>query len=76
MQHNKRPFKAAEIANGMPLTRIHIILAMVEIPPPLYCTSLPNGKKAREANLKHCMPMGIPIIVIHHKTPQKNQLKP
>ena len=32
--------------------------------------------KAREANLKHCLPIGKPIIVIHHITPEKNQQIP
>ena len=33
-------------------------------------------EKAREANLKHCLPIGKPIIVIHHITPEKNQQIP
>ena len=36
-----------------------------------YTISFPNGQNARVANLKHCRPTGIPIIVIHHMHPAK-----
>jgi len=31
---------------------------------------------AKLANLKHCKPYGIPIIVIHHKIPESSQPRP
>lgn len=64
------------MASGIPLIISHTILARMDIVPPPYSTSFPNGKKAREANLKHCLPIGKPIIVIHHITPEKNQQIP
>ena len=36
----------------------------------------PNGQNDRLANLKHCFPYGIPIMVMHHSTPEKIQDKP
>ena len=32
-------------------------------------TSLPNGQKMSDENLKHCIPAGIAIIVQQHITP-------
>ena len=72
VQHSNIPFTAAHIASGMPLMIIQIIFAINDGAPPPYCTSLPNGANAKDANLKHCTPMGIPIIVAHHKSPIKN----
>lgn len=36
-----------------------------------YTTSLPNGQNASVANLKHCIPTGIPTMVIHQIHPAK-----
>ena len=41
-----------------------------------YTISFPNGQNAKAANLKHYRPTGIPIIVIHHMHPAKNQARP
>ena len=41
-----------------------------------YTISFPNGQNAKFANLKHCRPTGIPIIVIHHMQPAKTQASP
>ena len=76
VQHKKIPFSAADIESGIPLIISQKILARIDITPPPYSTSFPNGKKAREANLKHCFPMGKPTIVIHHITPDKTQPMP
>ena len=38
------------MASGIPLIISHTILARMDIVPPPYSTSFPNGKKAREAN--------------------------
>lgn len=35
-------------------------------------TVLPNGANVIVANLKHCLPKGIPMIVMHKITPNKN----
>lgn len=34
----------------------------------------PNGINVMFANLKHCFPKGIPMIVIHRINPRKNQI--
>lgn len=54
---------------GMPKKIIQIILANRDGTPPPYSISFPNGANANDANLKHCLPYGIPTIVIHHNTP-------
>ena len=41
-----------------------------------YKISFPNGQNAKVANLKHCRPTGIPIIVIHHMQPAKIHASP
>ncbi len=76
VQHKITPFTTAPIARGMPLMTIHKILARNDIVPPPYWISFPKGKNAREANLKHCRPMGIPTIVIHHRIPQNPHESP
>lgn len=46
-------------------------------PPPLPgSTSLPNGKKDSDANLKHCNPTGIPTMLIHQSIPVTIQRSP
>ena len=70
------PITADSIANGIPDTSNQIIFSNSDPAPPPYTTSLPKGKKLIPANLKHCIPTGIPIIVIHHKQPTKAQLSP
>lgn len=76
VQHKSTPFTTAPIARGMPLMTIHKIFARNDMVPPPYWISFPKGKKAREANLKHCRPIGIPTIVIHHRIPQNTQESP
>lgn len=71
-----QPINAEPIASSNPEKINHRILRMREPPPPPYSTSFPNGKNARLANLKHCKPIGIPTIVIHHKIPAMNQPSP
>lgn len=41
-----------------------------------YTISFPKGQNARDANLKHCSPTGIPMIVIHHMHPAKIHANP
>lgn len=66
---NKTPFNTDPSASGIPVTIIQMMFNKNEPAPPPYITSFPNGKKANAANLKHCFPIGIPIIVIHQRTP-------
>ena len=47
----------------------HTIFIKSDEPLLLNSISLPKGAAAIVANLKHCFPMGNPIIVIDHKTP-------
>jgi hypothetical protein len=63
----------AAIAKGIPLINSQSMFAMNDGAPPPYSTSLPKGANAKEANLKHCRPIGIPTMVMHHKRPAISQ---
>ena len=76
VQHNSAPLITAPNARRMPLKMIQNTFAITEKAPPPYWISLPNGKKTSSASLKHCSPMGMPIIVMHHKTPARTQASP
>ena len=70
------PITKFSIAIGNPQKISQITFAKNEGAPPPYSISFPNGAKAKEANLKHCNPRGIPIIVMQHKTPAIIQESP
>lgn len=74
--HSTAPSTAASTAMGIPLKINQKILQTTETALPPNSTSLPNGKNASFANLKHCFPMGIPTIVMHQSTPAATQLRP
>lgn len=76
VMQNKPPIRADSIASGRPDIKSQMRFRRKEPKPPPYTTSFPKGKKARLANLKHCMPIGIPTIVIHHRQPASTQLMP
>ena len=67
---------ACSAASGSPETISHMIFTSSETGPPPYLTSFPKGKKLSDANLKHCIPMGIPIMVMHQRQPARHQLRP
>ena len=67
--HKIHPQTASAIAIGIPVKSSQNIFAMRLIAPPPYVTSLPNGKNASPANLKHCKPIGIPMIIMHQPIP-------
>ena len=67
--HKMHPQTTSAIAIGIPVKSSQNIFAIRLIAPPPYVTSLPNGKNASPANLKHCKPIGIPMIVIHQTIP-------
>ncbi len=69
VQHSSKPLHNAASAKGIPLKIIHRIFAITDKVFPPYSTSLPKGKEARVASLKHCRPIGMPMIVILHRTP-------
>lgn len=76
VMQNISPKARCSSANGIPEIISQIMLSMREGAPPPYLISFLNGKKLIDANLKHCSPHGIPIIVMHQIIPAKNQLKP
>ena len=75
IQHIK-PATAFSTAIGIPDTISQIIFAIKLTAPPPYTTSFPNGKNAKPANLKHCKPIGIPIMEMHHRQPAKTHDNP
>src|SRR5699024_621526 len=74
--HSAQPSMACSAASGSPETISQMIFTSSETGPPPYRTSFPKGKKLSDANLKHCIPMGIPIMVIHQRQPARHQLGP
>ena len=56
-------------AIGIPKKMAQMIFSKKLPSPPPYVTSFPNGKSASPANLKHCMPTGIPTMVMHQIHP-------
>ena len=73
---NSSPCSAQAAASSKPPKISHSRLSSSEGAPPAYRMTFPKGKKARRANLKHCTPIGIPTIVIHHSSPTKSQPSP
>ena len=76
VMHQRQPRMQYPIAISRPKKIIQIRLTRKEKPPPPYTTSFPNGKKARLANLKHCRPTGMPMIVMHQRQPASTQARP
>lgn len=74
--HQRQPRMQYPIAISRPKKMIQIRLTRKEKPPPPYTTSFPNGKKARLANLKHCRPTGMPMMVMHQRQPASTQASP
>src|SRR5699024_5025727 len=74
--HSVQPSMACSAASGSPETISQMIFTSSETGPPPYRTSFPKGKKLSDANLKHCIPMGIPTMVIHQRQPARHQLRP
>lgn len=76
VMHKSSPNTADSTANGIPVIKSQIIFNKREPAPPPYSTSLPKGKKLKLASLKHCMPTGMPTMVMHHRHPAISQLNP
>ena len=74
--HKAVPNARCSSARGRPDTISQMIFKRNEPAPPPYCTSFPKGKKLSAANLKHCIPTGIPTTVIHQRQPARHQLSP
>lgn len=76
VRQSNKPLIQCPIANGSPLIISQIMFTTKDTPLSLYTTRFLNGQKLNPANLKHCKPIGIPIIVIHQITPANSQDKP
>lgn len=76
VMHSKTPLNTATHARGIPLKINQKTLAITETLPPPYSISFPNGKKVSDASLKHCLPIGMPMIVMLHRIPASTHEKP
>ena len=76
VMHHKQPIRKLPRAIHHPLMRNQITFTRNETTPPPYSILLPNGQNEIVANLKHCRPYGIPIIEIHHSTPDNTHAIP
>ena len=76
VMHSMQPMSTASTQRGRPLTQSHIILSISEPRPPPNRTSLPKGQNRSLANLKHCTPQGMPIMVMHQSSPASTQPRP
>lgn len=74
--HSNTPFNTATQARGIPLKISQKTLAMTDTLPPPYSISFPNGKNVNDASLKHCLPIGMPMIVMLHRSPAITHEKP
>ena len=72
--HHIQPTIRFPSAISQPKNTIHMRFTKNENIPFPYTISFPNGQNANVANLKHCRPTGIPIIVIHHMHPAKTHV--
>lgn len=69
VMHHKIPSRQDTMPSSQPKTTIQIMFSK-KLPAPLEkAMSLPNGQMTKEANLKHCIPTGIAIIVQQQSTP-------
>lgn len=69
VMHKMQPHNRECNAIGRPKKTAQIRFNKKLPSPPPYVTSFPNGKRARPANLKHCIPTGIPTMVMHQMHP-------
>ena len=76
VMHQRKPIIRFPNAISQPKNRIQIKFTKNENIPFPYTISFPKGQNARDANLKHCSPTGIPMIVIHHMHPAKIHASP
>ena len=63
-------------ASSTPEIQIQRIFKSKDIAPPLFPTVLPKGNMATPAILKHWIPSGMPMIVIHQRIPAIIQPRP
>ena len=76
VKQQTRPMMVASTARVQPVKHIHTMFSRKLPALPIYSTVLPKGKKHSLAILKHCLPTGIPIIVIDQIRPAKHQRRP
>lgn len=76
VMHQRQPNSRFAIAISSPKKQTHMMSTRNENILPSYTISLPNGQNANSANLKHCTPIGIPIIVMQNMHPARHHASP
>ena len=76
VMHQRQPNSRFAIAISSPKKQTHMMSTRNENVLPSYTISLPNGQNANSANLKHCTPIGIPIIVMQNMHPVRHHASP
>lgn len=76
VKHQPHPIRKLPTPIHHPKRRNQIIFTMKDTAPALYLISFPKGKKDSMANLKHCIPSGNPIMVIHNNRPDNIYARP
>lgn len=76
VMHQRQPNSRFAIAISSPKKQTHMMSTRNENVLPSYTISLPNGQNANSANLKHCTPIGIPIIVMQNMHPARHHASP
>ena len=66
VMHQTSPTQIDAMANSQPKNTIHIMFTKNLLIILLYSMLLPNGYNTKPENLRHCIPIGIPIIVKKH----------
>lgn len=76
VMHQRQPNSRFAIAISSPKKQTHMMSTRNENVLPSYTISLANGQNANSANLKHCTPIGIPIIVMQNMHPARHHASP
>ena len=72
VMHHKRLANRKLRDRHRPPKMIQMTFAMGCLPK-LVFTFVPKGQAETRASLKHCLPKGMPMMVMHHRMPHKNQ---
>ena len=76
VMHHRQPNAILPRAIAHPKHTIQIRFTKKENVPVPYSISFPKGQNASDANLKHCTPTGIPMIVMHQTQPTMIHARP
>ena len=76
VMQKRRPIIRWATASSTPEIQIQRMFKSKDMAPPLFATFLPKGNMATPAILKHWIPSGMPMIVMHQRIPAIIQPSP